>query len=62
MFKKLLKTLMLPLCILLAGMHITATAQTQVVKGLVVDPAGNPLPGVTVYAEGKFWSTDQPRR
>lgn len=52
MFKKLLKTLVLP-CILLAGMHITATAQTQVVKGLVVDPAGNPLPGVTVYAEGK---------
>lgn len=52
MFKKFY--LILPLIATLFFMMQTpASAQTKVVKGLVVDVSGNPLPGVTVYPEGK---------
>lgn len=52
MFKKLTQILLLA-GVLLVGAQARAVAQTQVVKGLVVDASGNALPGVTVYAEGK---------
>ena len=39
-------------CMLLSP-HLSTLAQTQVVRGLVVDVDGTPLPGVNVYAKGK---------
>lgn len=39
-------------CMLLSP-HLSTMAQTQVVKGLVVDVDGTPLPGVNIYARGK---------
>ena len=50
--KKLSKVLLL-VAVFLSGMQFQAAAQTKVVRGLVVDESGNPLPGVTIYAEGK---------
>ena len=40
-------------CMMLLSPHLTTIAQTQVIKGLVVDSEGIPLPGVNVYAKGK---------
>lgn len=39
-------------CMLLSP-HLSITAQMQVVRGLVVDVDGTPLPGVNIYAKGK---------
>jgi len=52
MFNKLFHRLLF-LSVLLVSLIPQAMAQTKVVTGLVVDAAGNPLPGVTIYAEGK---------
>ena len=52
MLKQLTKTLLLAGLFLL-GSALQGAAQNRVIRGLVVDASGNPLPGVTIYAEGK---------
>ena len=47
MFNKLFHRLLF-LSVLLVSLIPQAMAQTKVVAGLVVDAAGNPLPGVTI--------------
>lgn len=47
------KALFMLLSCMLFSPHLSTMAQTQVVRGLVMDVDGTPLPGVNVYAKGK---------